>query len=104
MKEETPEQFTAGKKPKLHKSEYKEKCQPLKEDPNYIRMKKNQEKAENSLKKWKKEKINHYKKGPTKKGSKKRNSSTEGLNLKNRGNKIGKGISLYQTGKAIVFQ
>jgi len=90
---------------KLSKSGYKEKYKPFREDPNFIKMKSNQERAENALKKWKKEKLDHHKRGTSRKAfRKKRNSSTERMSLRAKGPKTNKGLSLYQTGKAIVFQ
>lgn len=74
-------------------------------------MKAQQEKAENALKKWKKDKIETHKRGASRKISKrKRGSSSDNFGIKPRMGKmpkvpkVNKKLALYQTGKAIVFQ
>ena len=70
--------------------QYSEKFKPLREDPNYIKMKEKQRKAEMALKEWKKQKLEVHKRSRSKNA--------------NRNNKAGKNTSFHQTGKAIVFQ
>lgn len=87
------------------KIEYKDKYKPLKEDPNFIKMKEKQEKAENALKQWKKQKIESHKKHTSKKVlGKNIDISNEGGASKSKNSKGAKGNVLIQTGKAIIFQ
>ena len=66
-------------------------------------MKEKQEKAENALKQWKKQKIESHKKHTSKKAlGKNTDISNEGS--KGKSSKAAKGNVLSQTGKAIVFQ
>lgn len=70
--------------------QYAEKFKPLRDDPNYIKMKEKQKNAEIALKEWKKQKLDVHKRSRSKNA--------------NRNNKAGKNSSFHQAGKAIVFQ